>query len=171
MALVPYDPQAAAAAAPTIDMNELLATRREAAHRKHSVYRAVLGLCHRRIRHNARTRPDCTWCVFCIPTFVPGLPRFDIDECTRYCLSKLRENGFEITLVPPQTIMISWQSYEKRAKRRAKSRRKLRASGLRLRRATASKALRRRGSYFDQPPPRHSDCHRREPPRPPAFDG
>ena len=109
-ALVPYDGGGRHDAgdddttAPHINMSELLSTRRAIAHRKHNVYKSVLALCHRRIRHNARTRPDQTWCAFQIPTFVPGLPRFNLDECTRYCLAKLRENGFDITFYLPDHL-------------------------------------------------------------------
>ena len=134
MALVLFDKNGAlaetgSAAEPPpsqINMDDLLAARRKTMRRKHSVYKRVLQLCHRRIRFNARRRPDCTWCVFQIPSFVPGLPRYNLDGCMRYCLSKLKQNGFDITYVPPQTLVISWQKFEAAARKRAKDRRRKR---------------------------------------------
>ena len=165
MALVPYHPQALSAS-PTIDMNELLSARRHATHRKHGVYKKILTLCHRRIRYNAKLRSDTTWCVYQIPTFVPGLPRFDLDDCTRYCMAKLRENGFEITFVPPQTIIVSWDKQVRRAQKRAKARRRHRTQGARgavcLRAASTSadaaavERRRRMRRCLDAPPPRLS---------------
>lgn len=150
-----------------IDMNELLAARRRITRRKHNVYQSVLALCHRRIRYNAQHRTDCTWCLYKIPTFVPGLPRFDLNECTRYCLAKLKQNGFDITFIPPQTMKISWRRYEQQARRRAKTLRKVRISGL----YHGKTSIRRRKptkSYLEADPPRQS--LRMPPPRPPAFE-
>lgn len=152
-----------------VDIQALLQPRRQIARRRHSTYSKVLELVHRRIRYNARQRPNCNWCVYMVPKFVAGLPRFNVDTCTRYCLAKLRENGFDITFVPPRTIIISWQSASDRAVRAARAER-LRVCKARCRQKTlelkeyASIPLKDNVSataYLDAPAPRFS--HRRPP--------
>ena len=108
----------------SVDIKELLTPRRRIASRRMITYRRVLELCHRRIRYNARVRPDCNWCLYVVPKFVIGLPLFNVDTCTRYCLAKLRENGFDVTFVPANTILISWQDVADRATRTARDERK-----------------------------------------------
>lgn len=192
MALVLFDKNGAlaetgSAAEPPpsqINMDDLLAARRKTMRRKHSVYKRVLQLCHRRIRFNARRRPDCTWCVYQIPSFVPGLPRYNLDGCMRYCLSKLKQNGFDITYVPPQTLVISWQKFEAAARKRAKDRRRKRRalSGLESlgRRcpaapnatappAAAAARTGARRDYLSVAAPRFTGNFWRRPRRPPAF--
>ena len=132
-----YGSSAASAAsetAPRIDMNVLLRTRRNRNHRKNAVYCEVLRLCHRRIRFMAKRLQ--TWCVFSIPSFVPGLPRFNLDACTRYVCSKLRQNGFDLTFVPPQTLMVSWKRHEENVRGRAERKRARSMAGV-----TASRAF------------------------------
>ena len=107
----------AGAPPPRIDMDKLLRTRRNRNHRKNAVYCEVLRLCHRRIQFMANRLQ--TWCVFKIPSFVPGLPRFNLDACTRFVCSKLRQNGFDLTFVPPQTLMVSWKRHEDEVRGRA----------------------------------------------------
>ena len=104
-----------------IDIDKLLQPRQKIARQRNKTYGKILELAHRRIRYNVLQRPECDWCVFSIPLFVVGLPRFNVDTCTRYCLAKLRANGFDITFVPPYTILISWDKYVKISRRKARN--------------------------------------------------
>lgn len=157
----------------TIDLNALLAPKRRMAHQRNGVYSTVLGLCHRRIRHKAKRNPGITWCSYTVPVFVPGLPRYNIEACIRYCLAKLRLNGFDITLVPPRTIMVSWQRYDEKTRRRAHERRVRETNRNQMllpgscKRSSKRRQKRKVSGYLDAPAPRHSD---RVPiRRPPAF--
>ena len=170
-----------------IDIDQLLQPRRRIARQRNKTYARILELAHRRIRYNVLQRPECDWCVFTIPRFVAGLPRFNIDTCTRYCLAKLRTNGFDITFVPPYTILISWDRYVKSTRRKAQ---RARARERRAARSNNSKGVltvvshsRIRGTsssskdvikqvthknYLDVPAPRAS-WRRRDPARPPCV--
>lgn len=169
---------------PQIDISKLLQPRQKIARQRNKTYAKILELAHRRIRYNVLQRPECDWCVYSIPRFVAGLPRFNVDTCTRYCLAKLRANGFDITFVPPFTILISWDRYVKLARRKArkarlKERRAARTgvSGAIIRYTGGSNARRqltmtgtelveRRHAYLDVPAPR-SSWGREPPSRPP----
>lgn len=167
-----------------IDIDQLLQPRRRIARQRNKTYAKILELAHRRIRYNVLQRPECDWCVFTIPRFVAGLPRFNIDTCTRYCLAKLRTNGFDITFVPPYTILISWDRYIKSARRnaqraRARERRASRSNSKNVLTVVAHSRVRgtspskdmiksvKHKNYLDVPAPRASWA-RRAPSRPPV---
>lgn len=104
--------------APQINMDELMKTRRKNNHRKNKVYSEILKLCHNRIRHCATTTSE-NFCIYDIPLFVAGLPKFQIDPCLRYCLTKLRNNGFDVIQDGKRTLKISWLRYENKTKKEA----------------------------------------------------
>ncbi len=156
---------------PRLDLNRLLAARRRITHQKHKVYKEVLKLCHRRIEFEACRQLDKTWCVYEVPLWSPGLPRFDTAACTRYCIAKLRQNGLDVTLLPPFSLHISWQRVEDRARRRAKKKRVMAIAGIRTHSQSINKSRRsfatKNASHLDIIPPH---CRKKPIPRPPAFD-
>lgn len=104
--------------APTIDLDDLMRTRRINNHRKNKVYSEILKLCHNRIKHCATTTNQ-NFCSYEIPLFVAGLPKFKIEPCIRYCLTKLKKNGFDVMQDGKRTIKISWLRYENNMKKKA----------------------------------------------------
>jgi len=104
--------------APQMDLDELMKTRRKNNHRKNKVYSEILKLCHNRIRHCATTTSE-NFCIYEIPLFVAGLPKFKIKPCVRYCLTKLRKNGFDVMQDGERIIKISWLRYENKTKQKA----------------------------------------------------
>ena len=143
-----------------LDLNLLLTKRRAVINRKHEIYRQILQKCHKRITYQANKRPDLTWCVFEIPDWIPGLPRFNKIACTQFCLSKLRKNGFMINYTPPSTLFISWQHYEEQQKRKAKL--KKIAPMFRNKEQKLDKKL----SYLDTIPLRSNNINNQVPRRP-----
>ena len=110
-----------------LDINKLMQPRRRVAEKRNITYSKVLELCHRRIKFSSIQRPNCNWCIYEIPNFILGFPRFNIEICARYCLAKLRTNGFEVTFVPSRTIIVSWQHIvNKKCKEARKKRKKIR---------------------------------------------
>ena len=100
-----------------LDINDVLGPRRQTNNKRNKIYSQVLKLCHKRIRYNAQKRPDNCWCMYSIPNFIVGLPKFNINAATQYCLAKLRLNGFDTRLIPPKTIIISWKKYDTKIKK------------------------------------------------------
>lgn len=180
MELVPYnynqvavttvDDEIAQNGTPQIDLTRLLAARRHMSHQKNKVYKAVLRLCHRRIEFEACKRVDRTWCIYEVPLFVVGLPRFDTAACTRYCYAKLRANGLDVSLLSSRTLHISWQRVEDRALKRARKLRKQTYMGIRRKKSTSVDRLLShggKGSHLDTPAPRLMS--HKQTTRPPAF--
>ena len=66
---------------------------------------------HTRIKTISRQRNNNKFCMYVIPEFILGIPRYDISECTNYVMSKLTENGFQIKYTYPNLLFISWQHY------------------------------------------------------------
>ena len=47
-------------------------------------------------------------CIFEIPKFLIGVPKYDITSCIYYVIQKLRENDFQAQLLTQNYIYISW---------------------------------------------------------------
>ena len=47
-------------------------------------------------------------CIFEIPKFLIGVPKYDITSCIYYVIQKLRENDFQVQLLTQNYIYISW---------------------------------------------------------------
>lgn len=121
IAIVPFRSSAGGRIAPLqpvqvagqIDVLQLRAAMREREERHRSSFAAVLERCYARIRRCASVmRTDCT---FEIPPFLPGLPLYDTQLCSRFVVSHLRRNGFDVLPERPGSqlqrapiIHISW---------------------------------------------------------------
>jgi hypothetical protein len=89
-----------------INIFDLARTRDNREQAKASVYKEVLRLIHSRIK--AITAKGEVQCLYPIPEFIPGLPRFDLVPCLAYLIKKLRENGFLVRFTAPNILYISW---------------------------------------------------------------
>ena len=75
--------------------------------RKLKIYDKILLKCHSRIKISTKKSGD-TFCFFVIPTYVFGIPLFDISGCVLYIVENLIKNGFDVKYTHPNLIFISW---------------------------------------------------------------
>lgn len=73
---------------------------------KNRYYARVLELCYNKVHAAYGTGYTCI--MFEVPTFVFGLPKFDVNTCTAYIMNDLRNNGFVLFYFYPRNIYISW---------------------------------------------------------------
>lgn len=94
-----------------LNLDELYERSRETSQTKVKTYQKILMRIHTRIKTISRQRNNNKFCMYVIPEFILGIPRYDISECTTYVMSKLTENGFQIKYTYPNLLFISWQHY------------------------------------------------------------
>ena len=94
-----------------LNLDELYERRRETSQTKVKTYQKILARIHSRIKAISRQRNNNKFCMFVIPEFILGIPRYDIAECTNYVIEKLTENGFQVKYTYPNLLFISWQHY------------------------------------------------------------
>ena len=94
-----------------LNLDELYERTRETSQTKIKTYQKILARIHTRIKAISRQRNNNKFCMFVIPEFILGIPRYDIAECTSYVIEKLTDNGFQIKYTYPNLLFISWQHY------------------------------------------------------------
>ena len=94
-----------------LNLDELYERTRETSQTKIKTYQKILARIHTRIKAISRQRNINKFCMFVIPEFILGIPRYDIAECTNYVIEKLTDNGFQIKYTYPNLLFISWQHY------------------------------------------------------------
>ena len=94
-----------------LNLDELYERTRETSQTKIKTYQKILARIHTRIKAISRQRNNIKFCMFVIPEFILGIPRYDIAECTNYVIEKLTDNGFQIKYTYPNLLFISWQHY------------------------------------------------------------
>lgn len=94
-----------------INLDELFTQDKEDDGNKTKVYQQILQRAHTKIKITSRQRNNMKCCWFVIPEFILGLPKYNIELCTRYIMDKLYENGFIIKYTYPNLLFISWNHY------------------------------------------------------------
>lgn len=94
-----------------LNLDELYERSRETSQTKVNTYQKILARIHSRIKAISRQRNNNKFCMFVIPEFLLGIPRYDIGECTNFVIEKLTDNGFQIKYTYPNLLFISWQHY------------------------------------------------------------
>ena len=94
-----------------LNLDELYERTRETSQTKIKTYQKILARIHTRIKAISSQRNNNKFCMFVIPEFILGIPRYDIAECTNYVIEKLTDNGFQIKYTYPNLLFISWQHY------------------------------------------------------------
>ena len=94
-----------------LNLDDLYERTRETSQTKIKTYQKILARIHTRIKAISRQRNNNKFCMFVIPEFILGIPRYDIAECTNYVIEKLTDNGFQLKYTYPNLLFISWQHY------------------------------------------------------------
>jgi len=94
-----------------LNLDELYKQQKISEDHKLKIYQKILNRIHNKIKHTSRMRNNSKFCVYVIPEFILGIPRYDINTCTMYIIEKLTTNGFQIKYTHPNLLWISWQHY------------------------------------------------------------
>jgi hypothetical protein len=75
---------------------------------KLELYNKILNRIHVRIKTTSKLKIDEHFCWFVVPEIIIGVPKYDQAACIAYLIDKLKENGFNVRYIHPNTLFISW---------------------------------------------------------------
>ncbi len=91
-----------------ININDLISSSKKINDSKINIYNKILLNCHNKIKFSSKYKLNC---IFEVPKFYFGTTFYNINECLKYICSKLEINGFDIVVVPPNLLIISWKKF------------------------------------------------------------
>jgi len=94
-----------------LNMDELYEGKRQHDLNQLSLYNKLLNRIHVRIKTTAKQKIDEHFCWFIVPEIMIGVPKYNQGGCIAYLIDKLKENGFQVRYIHPNTLMISWQHF------------------------------------------------------------
>ena len=94
-----------------LNIDELYEKKRQQDLTKLALYNKILNRIHVRIRTVSRQRADEQFCWFLVPEIIIGVPRYDNGACIAYLIDKLKNNGFNVRYIHPNTLFISWMHW------------------------------------------------------------
>ena len=91
-----------------INIDDLYEKKKEQDIKNLELFNKLLHRVHIRIKTTSRQKRDERFCWFVVPEMMIGIPRYDQGACIAYIISKLKDNGFNIRYIHPNTLFISW---------------------------------------------------------------
>lgn len=80
--------------------------------RKNKVYQTILDKVNHRIVLTNQKCMDC-FCLFIVPSFIFGVPLYNMTNCIIYIMEDLIEKGFKVKYTHPNLLFISWKDKPK----------------------------------------------------------
>jgi len=94
-----------------INIDDLYERKKQHDLNKLEVFNKILNNIHKRIKMTSRQKIDEQFCWYVVPEIIIGVPKYDQAMCIAYLLDKLKENGFFVRYIHPNTFFISWNHW------------------------------------------------------------
>lgn len=94
-----------------INMDELYEKKRHYDLNQLNLFNKILNRIHVRIKTTSRQKIDEQFCWFIVPEIIIGVPKYDQPACIAYLIDKLKNNGFNVKYIHPNTLFISWSHW------------------------------------------------------------
>ena len=91
-----------------LNIDELYERKRQHNLNTLALYNKILNRIHVRIKTVSNQRTDEQFCWYLVPEIIIGVPKYDQASCIAYIVGKLKENGFNVRYIHPNTLFISW---------------------------------------------------------------
>ena len=91
-----------------INIDALYEKKQQSDINKLALFNKILNRVHIRIKTTSKQKINDRCCWYVIPEIIIGVPKYDQAGCIAYIMDKLKENGFSIKYIHPNTIFISW---------------------------------------------------------------
>jgi len=91
-----------------LNIDELYEKKHQYDLNKLALFNKILNRIHVRIKTVSRQRMDEQFCWFVVPELIIGVPKYDQGACIAFLMDKLKENGFNVRYIHPNTLFISW---------------------------------------------------------------
>ena len=94
-----------------INIDELYEKKKNHDLGKLLLFNKILNRIHVRIKTTSRQNINEQFCWFVVPEIIIGVPKYDNASCIAYLLDKLKQNGFNVNYIHPNTLFISWKHW------------------------------------------------------------
>jgi hypothetical protein len=94
-----------------LNIDDLYEKKRQYDLNKLALFNKILNRIHVRIKTISRQKIDEQFCWFVVPEVIIGVPKYDQGACIAYLMDRLKENGFNIRYIHPNTLFISWMHW------------------------------------------------------------
>ena len=94
-----------------INIDDLYEKKRHHDMGKLELFNKILNRIHVRIKTTSRQKLNEQFCWFIVPEIIIGVPKYDQSNCIAYLMDKLKDNGFDIKYIHPNTLLISWKDW------------------------------------------------------------
>ena len=94
-----------------INIDELYEKKRQYDLNQMHLFNKLLNRIHVRIKTTSRQKMDELFCWFVVPEIMIGVPKYDQAACIAYLIDKLKNNGFNVRYIHPNTLFISWMHW------------------------------------------------------------
>jgi hypothetical protein len=91
-----------------IDMDELYEKKQQHDLNQLELFNKILNRIHIRIKKTSTQKRNEQFCWYVIPEIIIGVPKYDQASCIAYAIDKLKNNGFNVRYIHPNTLFISW---------------------------------------------------------------
>ncbi len=91
-----------------INIDELNKINEDRFTKRLEIYDNVLKKVHERIKNVAHSTRGGVFCFYIIPSFIFGIPIYDMNICIIYIVKNLIKNGFIVNYTHPNLLYISW---------------------------------------------------------------
>ena len=89
-----------------VTADELVKDQSERNLKRRKYFKKIYKLVERRIVDSSKI--NLYQCYYDIPHFLINVPIYKMDECRKYIVNKLKENGFKVEVHNPNRLIISW---------------------------------------------------------------
>ncbi len=94
-----------------LNIDELYERKKQYDLNKLDLYNKILNRIHVRIKTTARQKIDEQFCWYVVPEVILGIPKYDQGACIAYIMDKLKDNGFIVRYIHPNTLFICWKNW------------------------------------------------------------
>lgn len=94
-----------------LNIDDLYESKRQSDLNKLTLFNKILNRIHIRIKTTSKQRMNEQFCWFVVPEIIIGVPKYDQGSCIAYILDKLKDNGFNVKYIHPNTLFISWSHW------------------------------------------------------------
>lgn len=94
-----------------LNMDDLYEKKRQHDLNQLALYNKLLNRIHVRIKTTSKQRIHEQFCCYVVPEIMIGVPKYDQGACIAYLLDKLKENGFNVRYIHPNTLWIAWNHW------------------------------------------------------------
>ena len=91
-----------------LNIDELYEKKKQHDLKQLELFNKILNRIHNKIKKTSAQKLNEQFCWYVIPEIIIGVPKYDQAACIAYTIDKLKDNGFNVRYIHPNTLFISW---------------------------------------------------------------